>query len=397
MYSHVKAVESLFDQLNQVTPTESIWLLALHQRAVKKKPGWKAEADSYVQGLVEAGAISVDVATTCRDKLEHCRDSSFGELYILVVIVIVAAAATTPWLVIVFGELWYAMLFIPAAYVAVRWNDKQLSLKRSNNLQQSRRERAIGIFFPTLYQLLVAWIFVVATVQMTQLWFIWRFDVERTIFLADPQGFPLLHKMAKEEYGIEVVLANARESFFSAIDFQTASPALMAIRAGHCRLTMHPEKVLHSYGSVGEVDSKLLVQGTMMHEFAHCLDLARDGPIFGQEAVGTRSLAPEDAREVNDIKSYLDAETHFKTRLWREAVADIFAVGYWKLTVPEAAGDLVATLRRMRPSEKGSIHATRCWIDHADQTSAPTSIAALFEWADRLRTSALCELPAPSS
>ncbi|WP_177194556.1 hypothetical protein [Nitrosospira briensis] len=44
---------------------------------------------------------------------------------------------------------------------------------------------------------------------------------------------------------------------------------------------------------------------------------------------------------MKDLEDYLEAERHCTTGLWREAVADMFAVGYWKLTAPHAAEDLV--------------------------------------------------------
>lgn len=223
--------------------------------------------------------------------------------------------------------------------------------------------------------------------RWTQLSSMEKFNVERTAFLADPEGFPLLQKLAREQYGIEVVLANAYESWVSVID--TPSTASMLLGPGYCRLTMHRNSVLGGFNNyrTGQVDSSFLVQGVMMHEFAHCLDISRDMPAFDQKAIGTRSLAPEDAREVKNLEDHLKASQYLSTKLWREAVADIFVVGYWKLTAPEVADDLVDALRRKRTDEEGTLHATKCWIEHADLAPAPLSIAVLFEWADRLRTS----------
>ena len=88
---------------------------------------------------------------------------------------------------------------------------------------------------------------------------------------------------------------------------------------------------------------------------------AKGMPAFGQKTIATRALCPLDANEVKDIQGYLDAETRPSTRLWQEAVADTFAVGYWKLTAPDAAADLVATLRRKREgAENDPTHATTC-------------------------------------
>jgi hypothetical protein len=111
--------------------------------------------------------------------------------------------------------------------------------------------------------------------------------------------------------------------------------------------------------------------------------------------INPRSIAPMVAKEVNDLEAHLQASAHPSTQLWREAVADIFAVGYWKLTAPESVSDLVAMLSRKRSAAEGGRHGTNCWIDHADREVAPPSIATIFEWADRIRASASCELPQP--
>ncbi|SFN75988.1 hypothetical protein [Nitrosospira briensis] len=58
---------------------------------------------------------------------------------------------------------------------------------------------------------------------------------------------------------------------------------------GWMKPTVHQEKVLDSYDDyrIGQVDSNLLIQGMMMHEFAHCLDVSRDVP--GGSSVRARS------------------------------------------------------------------------------------------------------------
>ena len=57
LYLHVESVNALLDQLNQAAPGKSDWLEALRKRTLKKDVGWKAEADSYLRGLVGDMAI----------------------------------------------------------------------------------------------------------------------------------------------------------------------------------------------------------------------------------------------------------------------------------------------------------------------------------------------------
>jgi hypothetical protein len=170
---------------------------------------------------------------------------------------------------------------------------------------------------------IITWFFVFCAEQYTQSWLIEQFNAERTALLADPQGFPMLQKVAREQYGIEVVLADRHESSVSRM-----ASASMELQAGYSRLTMLRKTVLASYDRyrIGQEDSNLLVKGVMMHQFAHCLHVSRNMPAFDHKVIGTRSLAPVDARE--DLERYLEAKKSFKTRLWREAAADTFAVGY---------------------------------------------------------------------
>ncbi|MDT1883195.1 hypothetical protein FPK44_20885, partial [Acinetobacter baumannii] len=112
------------------------------------------------------------------------------------------------------------------------------------------------------------------------------------------------------------------------INIPNASPASMQAASGYCILNLSPQNVLNTVPSL--VDKTLWVQGIMMHEFAHCLDRARDLPNKNSlTPLSTLSIAPEQAKKVTDIQSYLQIERSDQTQLWREAVSDIFAVGYW--------------------------------------------------------------------
>ena len=104
-----------------------------------------------------------------------------------------------------------------------------------------------------------------------------QFKADRSAFVADPQGFPMLRKLAREQYGVEVVLGDAEQSWASTtVNLPNASVASMALRPGYCHLSLHRANVLRGFEPVGQVDPALWVQGVMLHEFAHCLDGARD-------------------------------------------------------------------------------------------------------------------------
>jgi hypothetical protein len=398
-YSHSESVAALLAQLHQAAPAASDWLEALRQRALKKDAGWKADADAYVHGLTAAGAITREAAAACREDLARCLGSNPGwrEFLLPMAWIAIVAAVAVTCRALASDMTMLAALIVLTAGAGGLWASTRPWLDRRNDPRQGRWERPIVIGACALMVPVLTYLIPLLVGLVIQRVSIEQFNADRAAFVADPQGFPLLRKLAREQYGLEVVLGDADQSWASTtVNLPNASVASMALRPGYCHLSMHRANVLRGFEPVGHVDKGRWVQGVMMHEFAHCLDGSRDMPAFGQRTIGTRSLAPMDATNVQDIQGFLEAGTH-ATQLWREAVADTFAVGYWKLTAPADAGDLVASLRRKRTdAHLDTTHATMCWIDHAEKADLPASTADLFTWADRLRASAPCELPKPA-
>ncbi|MGM7374882.1 hypothetical protein ACOI3T_32610, partial [Acinetobacter baumannii] len=104
---------------------------------------------------------------------------------------------------------------------------------------------------------------------------------------------------------------------------------------------------------------------------------------------------PEQAKKVTDIQSYLQIERSDQTQLWREAVSDIFAVGYWKLkTDHDHYKSLVNSLYNYRAerSSDDPEHGTMCFIKAAMNSKIPLSEEKLFEWSDEIRRTAKCRI-----
>ena len=130
-------------------------------------------------------------------------------------------------------------------------------------------------------------------------------------------------------------------------------------------MSWNQETFLQTFGPSENKNNPLWTQGIMMHEFAHCLDLARDFPPFGEHTYKVASIAPIDARAIDNIETYLSAAEKKTTGLWREAFADIFAIGFWRLIEPSKALEMAKDLRTHRTNNASDdpIHATACWID----------------------------------
>ena len=216
-----------------------------------------------------------------------------------------------------------------------------------------------------------------------------RYEIYREDFMADQNGFPFIKAFGLEHYGVQVVLAHPATKL-SMISLPYQGVGLMFVKAGYCELTLNKSTILRQYN--GEYPSAW-IKGIMAHELAHCLDVSRDMPSsFKSREIGTKSIAPSESTKVVDLESYLKAEMIHSTRLWREAFADAFSVGFLRMTETEGSDQLVAELLKWRTTGKDTSHATGCWIQHAARTDLPPTRADLRQWADEVRTQAGCVL-----
>ncbi|EOV4287830.1 hypothetical protein ACONYW_001972 [Escherichia coli] len=215
-----------------------------------------------------------------------------------------------------------------------------------------------------------------------------RYIAARASFVADPEGFPFIKRFASEHYGTHVVLSAAVSGWnTNTIALPHSIPALMYVGPGYCNLVLNPANVLK--GFTGQ-DARSWVRGVMVHELAHCLDVSRDMPSFTGRNIGTRSLAPSETVKTVTLERHLEAASRLPTQIWREALADSFTVGFWRMTEPKAA-ELIADLQEKRASGDAA-HSTNCWIEQAAQASLPSSMPDLLPWADTIRESPACTL-----
>ncbi|WP_051244487.1 hypothetical protein [Azohydromonas australica] len=398
-FSNAANVAAFFAYLKQSAPSEgatAAWLADLERQALAKRTVWRDEAEAYVRGLAAAGKLSADAAAACRDRLGQCLGSEPAKRELLLPLAWIAAvsAAAVSRRTMAEDLLMPAVPGLLAAAVGWWWTYTRPWMQQRNDPRQRRWERPI--LCTVVAAVLAGFTYFVPGVvgEVMQEVSIRRFQADHAALKADPTGFPMLRELAREHYGIKVVLGDAGQSWATtSVALPNASPASMTLHPGYCHLSMNRANVLRIFKPAGHVSEAVWIQGVMLHEFAHCLDGSRDAPTFSRSTVGTRSLAPSDAVHVKDLEGWLAAGELPATQLWREAVADVMAVGYWRLAAPGNAHDLVASLRKKRSNAThDTAHATMCWIDFAARAEAPSSLAELFAWADRLRTQAPCEL-----
>lgn len=402
-YDHAESVNTLFDKISaaaQTDPLGSEWLERLKPAALRKTAGWTKSIDAYLVGLAAAGHISSVELGELRASLALCIDSdaTWSEfLYPLVwtacvaVVTLACRAISMDW--------WFIAAALGLMAVAgATWASRRAWLQPGNSANLGRWERPFVMGACALLVPLLTVIITLAVGMATQSFSIHRFNVDRMAFAADPQGFPMLRAFARKNFDVEVVLGDANDSWASTtVNLPSSSVASMSLSPGYCALSMYRDNVLRSFDPAGKQNQELWIQGVMMHEFGHCLDGLRDLPNFGEHAVRVHSIAPIDAKGVSDLQSYLAATEENTTKIWREALADTFAVGYWRLVAPGEAESLAASLRLRRSNAAlgDSTHATMCWIDQAMHSVPPASEKDLFAWADHQRSVALCAINKP--
>ena len=277
---------------------------------------------------------------------------------------------------------------LPCLWIALMVASGMWALKQPWIMQAKRPlERQLGIVFSVILAPIVVFATALVSGELLEKLSVARYEAARAAFMEDPQGFPFIKQFAREHYGVHVVLANATSDWnANTVALPHSITAGMRTAPGYCELHINVVNVRDRFAGS---DPQSRIKGVLAHELAHCLDSSRDLPTFASDGVGTRSLAPSDAAQVTTLEEYLESEARLPTKRWREALADIFAVGFWRLTDLHAA-QLVADLRDRRTAGDAA-HATTCWIDQAVVAPMPTSMQTLLSWADAIRAAAPCK------
>lgn len=394
--SQVDAVFSLLKCAVPAAAVDAAWLEQVRISALQGRAEWKLKLDAYLHGLETGKAERAEAIALVRTAVAECEERCVPNVLLALPFLLAVAASVLALgsMVITWGASLY-WVWIPLVFlVGVIAAGQIPSLSSAFSYRLGRVERWVCVGAYAAYVVVA----VLGASNLTS--FIMqglsqvRFNEARNRLNNDPQGFPMLRTFARENYGVEVVLGD-RESGWAQTEMMIpgASVATMSLESGYCEMNMNRQRVMREFGPVQATDPTLWIQGVMMHEFAHCLDAYRDMPSFNGRPPSTFALSPADARNVTNVQTYIAATRKGSTMLWREALGDIFAIGYWRLAASPGQADLLAArLRAKRAEDAGTdkVHATMCWIDKAVRTPLPASNKDLLRWADQIRSSSAC-------
>ena len=396
---HQLRVRSLFNDLRTLSCADTEAVSALEHRAQSRQPRWKAELMGHLDAHVAAGRMTTGQRAFLLHQAERCEEGSPELLDFALPAVwtcLIAITALFGW-ALALSTLTISVVMLSCAAVGGIWVWRQRWFDPAANAD-AKWQRPL---FSTLGAAGAAGLALVLPTLVGELMeaqSIHAFNVDRAAVLRDPAGFPMLKKFARDNYDVEVVLGTAVDSWAAtSLALPGSSVASMQLGHGYCQLNLYRDNLLNGFSPDGGIDKVLWTQGVMMHEFGHCLDTRRDTNELAQHNVQTYSIAPVDAKSVKDLDTYLDATDKAATKLWREALADMFAIGYWRLAAPDEATTLTTALERKRNSaaKQDPTHSTSCWIKFAASAPAPESAQQLLGWADELRAKAPCAVTHP--
>ncbi len=377
---------------------DTSWLDLTQRAAERGSYDWKLQLHAYLVGLRNAALLGEGD----QQELQRLIDDMPGpgpQLSDLLLYVVWALCCGTMAIAVMtrpIGWLFWAVampvLMGLGAWTAFR--SAWLAPTNPSNWQR-RRERIGGMLLFAIVTPVIAFFLPV----IGALFGVWvsmnHYQSDVAAFSKDPEGFHMIQAFARKNHDIEVVLGTEDQSWLrTAAMLPGSSYASVSVHNGFCQMNLFRKSLETSWTTSESRLTTHWVQGIMIHELAHCLDLARDLPNFHDTGLHTHSIAPADAGAVHDIASYVAASDRRKTQRWREALADTMAVGFWRLGNEHDAKVLATDLRskRIADAKSDQVHATACWIDQAMATSAPSSPKDLMAWADSNRKAARCEL-----
>lgn len=391
-------VESLFQDLRALAGTPGGVIAAeLEGLARRRRPGWKADLAGSLRTLEATAAINADQRAYLERAAGQCAERTglhWPAVFVACWTFVILATANRSWLLapsMAATITLYASAAI-AAFFAIWLSRRPVHFSRALDRDQRLQLGALASV-AALMAVIFADRMPVTARFLTQTLSQLEFRADRQRVLAEEGAFPMLRSFAKQYYGVSVYLGDAGDGWASTSTVTLgSSPASMLTMAGYCHLNLNRMTLRSSFEGGEPRLEKQFVQGVLMHEFAHCLDIRRD--LAAVPAVHTFSIAPPLATAVADLDGFIVAADAPETKQWREALADIFAVGYWRWSAGRDADALVERLAKKRTEAAADDpdHATTCWISAAQKAPAPAGPADLLTWSDTLRSTAPCAL-----
>ena len=378
-------VNELFDSLERFGGKQtSEYLKPIRKAALKRRRGWKDQASTYISSSFHNKMLSAAEHDELLSKLGACETNNlWGCIPLLSFLCIISLIP----LVVMYSQ---ALLFSHELYQYFAGLTAILCLwltyfAKELNKSWPLMAKKFG-FSASLGLLLVAFSFSFGSIVEARDRALFQERV--AIFESDVKGFRFISEFSKEHYGVELVLNKASDlGGYEGFYLSTVRRPSMNVGM-YCSLNMFDGQYIGSHTFNSEY-ANAWFEGIMVHELAHCLDVRRDN----QRSISTLSLAPSEAATVKTGQDYHEASMTLPTLNWREVVADLMTLGYFKVAYPDQFKNFKSALISHRSGgEENQAHNTLCWIQDVDESSIPTQFDELFQWADETRAASTCKV-----
>ena len=399
---NVNRVARLFDAVRETLDgkIDTRWLDLLQQDAKNARPGWRELFEAWILGLEQAGGVSSELAEQWRRDAGACNviPNPSASMWFCLIWTLLVTLTTLGSQSMLIGKWQVIGACGAVAAIGIIWGKRAGWLKDWTLWSPKRFGRSFRVASVSVAAMVIGVFLPAFVADLTKLSALQIFDSQQKKFETDTNGYPWIRDFALREFGIDVVMTSPRSAWArTTVAIADASPASMDINNSLCQLTISRESILNNFIAPTSQMMTKSISGVMMHELAHCLDVRRDNAGQGGAWTGKIAIAPADRYNVTDSRTYyMTANERQSTQLWREVLADMMTIGYWRLNTSDTERNaLIAAMRTLRldHAERDPAHATMCWIDLATNVPGPKSNRELFEWADALRTASNCVIP----
>ncbi len=283
MAAYAPRVETLFNRIASrtsaagIAPAQQTFLQQLRADALRNSREWQSRVDPYMHALKDQGLISDPELKELLALASECPVPvpSSWEVFSPLGWLLLGALSVLGWLTLAVPNAQWIWFICVAGLMGGIYGAKYI--RRPNNRPELRRNKmhvallvVLGSVVSVLASICLPGLTQLAVHQLGEK----RHERDMKAFERDPNGLPMLQKIAKDYFGVDVVLADPMSSWQqTTLRLPVSSPASMNLAPGYCELNIDPFSLTRDFGARDDRDKMVWIHGVMMHEFGHFSNL----------------------------------------------------------------------------------------------------------------------------
>lgn len=190
----------------------------------------------------------------------------------------------------------------------------------------------------------------------------------------------------KDNYNMPLSLSKTNKIWlntYTNLGGTTGSPASIYPSPHICEL-IYSDRNVDRWLSIDENDfNSVMKKLVVIHEIGHCVTIGNDYLGItdrGELTSGKRSIPASERDSIKTVEEITKNEESKSTQLYREGLADTFAIGFARLNHPNEVKKIYEYMIKKR-HDGSVIHRTGCWLKYAVEAEMPNSNADLRDWS----------------